>query len=33
VEVLSGHKSPRKVLLVKGVTAEMAISIFGLKTK
>ena len=31
VEVLSGHKSSRKVLLVKGVTAEMAISIFGLK--
>jgi len=33
VEVLSGHKSQRKVLLVKGVTAEMVISIFGLKMK
>ena len=33
VEVLSGHKSQRKVLLVKCVTAEMVISIFGLKMK
>jgi uncharacterized protein len=33
VEVLSGHKSSRKVLLVKGVTVEKAISVFGLKMK
>lgn len=31
VEVLSGHKSARKVLLVKGITAEQAVSILSLK--
>ncbi len=31
VEVLSGHKSARKLLLVRGFTAERAVSILRLK--
>ena len=33
VEVLSGHKSSRKVLLVKGISKEIAITVLQPKTK
>ncbi len=33
VEVLSGHKRARKVLLVKGIAAEQVIAIFEKKLR
>jgi len=33
VEVLSGHKSARKVLLVEGIAAEQAVSVLGTRLR
>jgi len=33
VEVLSGHKSARKVLLVRGIAAEQAVSVLGTRLR